>query len=797
MNNSIIKVQKSCRGIITWSNEKENNVVYTIDTLNDNNDDVIKHLFENTKINYKIQKQDYHFTHKTKTIDEFIKAEEKSEFYKGVNDNIKHYIKHFKYTGDTPEEIKVLRQNAKTVICPVTKETFVKKKDIKESPYFMDIINNGINNKISVYLNKIGGSKLQYIDDKFIILPDLFEYPINKKDIELFFQKDLISLFDFLTRLNFTLFIRDTKYKNVYDLTSELLEEVQKIIIQFYTSLLGGDYNKYIISYIVPDTKYDYIIIKFFLFDVYKGYRYISFIDYYKYILINEAINLLRSEQEIVYYKRFDINEKNNINCKDNLSYKLHHSYDLRKQMQIKPDQKKKPELEGIIHSNYATLKDVLTQGKNAKIEILNKQYQNVNTKGYCSLFLLVSVTIDSKETIYEVTLKTITYSTLRDNCLTCDNFKKQFYQKLTNIIQNNTESKIEYSNGYSSVEYYDYLPASLEIKIKPIEKPIIKARLYFLETATNYLEITLSKIKETKLDSQIILYMIYERHKDNEIGELMRKHLAETDDFVKKRILTKAILSSNNFLIREKAYFTNDEDTYFYVLWYYPKFEVIDKVAFEQLLITIKEACNKIMTTDNEIIRRKQEEQIDKLFREKFHTELSACTNYKEVYEGPEYIHNLKHLEKKHKTEIDELLNRFYIQEGYKGWSEKDIHMYPYLLFCNYPNEPSYNNFHMQIISFKSDDGIIRTKRAIQNYNYFDPGVTRGAPWELIKYYDYGKLDSILSYDIIYNKEMKEFQLGSFEDLMKKVGRDYQLLDVTKYPKNYDLQVLNKIISI
>ena len=50
-----------------------------------------------------------------------------------------------------------------------------------------------------------------------------------------------------------------------------------------------------------------------------------SFIDYFKQVPLNQIINLLETNQEIIYYETFDINTPNLENCKNNYLYNLYH----------------------------------------------------------------------------------------------------------------------------------------------------------------------------------------------------------------------------------------------------------------------------------------------------------------------------------------------------------------------------------------------------------------------------------------------------------------------------------------
>ena len=181
----------------------------------------------------------------------------------------------------------------------------------------------------------------------------------------------------------------------------------------------------------------------------------------------------------------------------------------------------------------------------------------------------------------------------------------------------------------------------------------------------------------------------------------------------------------------------------------------------FNDLLLKVFEDCKNL-----------NEPEIDIHLRNNYQKELATCTNYLTLYQGDSYLHNLKHLSLEHKTEIDELLKRFYNEVGYKDFTQQEISLYPYILFCNYPGSPSYNNFHIQIYSFKNINEMSKTKFDIRNYNYIDPNVSRAVAWELVRYYDYSQLDSIISYDLEYDKSTNTFNKDAFNELVKKAGR-------------------------
>lgn len=62
-----IKFLKSCRGLIKWKNNLGNNLVYTIDAPNENDNDnnFIDHLFYKTFVNHRLQKYNPEILEKT------------------------------------------------------------------------------------------------------------------------------------------------------------------------------------------------------------------------------------------------------------------------------------------------------------------------------------------------------------------------------------------------------------------------------------------------------------------------------------------------------------------------------------------------------------------------------------------------------------------------------------------------------------------------------------------------------------------------------------------------------------
>lgn len=281
-----------------------------------------------------------------------------------------------------PHEIKSLIFASKTVICPITKNTYVYKEN-KYPSYFVDIILNGPNNKIAKYMDKINGQSFYFVDNEFIIIPDLLKYPINQNDIDLWNfikeHKDPHTIYDFIIKLHFNLFIRDPniksrlymqdyKYKNVYTLEKNdaliLFKKIKIIVKTFYKNLFDYIDESLIMMYIYPDPKYNCFFIKFSLFDIHKGYKYLSFIDYFKTIPLDFAIKALESNQDLTYFNNFDINSKESENnCQNNFLYNLYRAHKKSKEYQ----------------SNFSTQTSIIkTYNKEPLINLLKKKMKKL-----------------------------------------------------------------------------------------------------------------------------------------------------------------------------------------------------------------------------------------------------------------------------------------------------------------------------------------------------------------------------------------------------------------------------------
>lgn len=474
---------------------------------------------------------------------------EVSETTKLCNDTVKKKV--FIGITDLPNVIRNVDDNYKNIysqinekkkfqICGIKKNTEKYMNKIEKYPlYFVDLLFND-DNKEKQLLKNANGNDFYYEDELVIILPDFVSNKfhllyvdewntlkdiINNQDINMKENYDLIL--NILYQVNFVLFIKDNtidkdniknyQFKSIFDFDRSnvhILESIKEKIIEFYKNkFFFGDEqiiqeiidNNLMDIYVNADTKYDFIVLNFSLVDRIKGRHYMSFIDLYKKIKLDDIIETVKSKNDqLIYFSRIEKDKANINNCPDN--FEVRHQNSL-----IGGDIKYKFNNIFFYPKKYNTIKQLFGIDF-GEIEVINQYAPANNTHSYCAEFFIIKVKNLKEEALFEISIKSITYNVLAKYKY-IGNYKNRLFgaQKLDSFNNKFIEKLDEIKLTKNKKYYFDYLPAVIEINVKKIDNnKSILVRNYLLEKAEDYKQHVLPIIKNANIKLNIIILLTW-----------------------------------------------------------------------------------------------------------------------------------------------------------------------------------------------------------------------------------------------------------------------------------------------
>jgi len=430
---------------------------------------------------------------------------------------------------DTIENI-TLDNDTTTYLCKILKNKPNPNKSNEYPEYFKNFILYDGETEIQ-YLKNNNGTKFYYKTEQFIIVPDIASKDdlfttgyINNwnnilKKIKLPNDDDIII--DFLSDIQFALFIKDNKvtselnlnkykYTDVFSFTKKDIEEdgilnnIKKTIYKFYDTNFFENKkildDKMIQIFINTDTKYNFVVINFIIFNVCTGNRSMSFIDLHRHLKLDELIDNIKNDDMNFYFTR--VNEKNikNVDCSDNLNIKFNikGGYDDISKIDLYSDNK---ETLNILFDNF----------KNDNLKILNNKHYGNIVHSYCSTFYLIKI----DNVIYEISFKSITYQILRDiiNNRTNNNIYKEFGNDFWKCLKKSITNKN--SINYKTHRYiFDELPGMVEIYIKKLNISDIRTPRYteYISESKEQYNDVLKNIKNNynMIDKSIIIHILW-----------------------------------------------------------------------------------------------------------------------------------------------------------------------------------------------------------------------------------------------------------------------------------------------
>jgi hypothetical protein len=678
---------------------------------------------------------------------------------------------------ENPNEIHDLDQD--NYLCRIIRKSTNPKK-IKEYPeYFLNIIGDESKNREILFLKQNRGDNFYMSSDKFIILPDisskddLFTYKYIdewnriKKSCELNF--DLIC--DFLANIQFVLFIKDTKYQEIFDFNKDnikILYDIKQFIKDFYATKFFD--NKYLLQdhqisiFVNSDTKYNFIVFNFIVYLPERYNRYISYIDLYRQFKLDNIIHMIKNGDDLYYFTRVNKKDTTNpdIDCSSDISL-------MNKE------------------GGYLSTLNKLF-GKDIKIfKVLNRKHFGNDQHQYCSTYSLVQV----NDSYYEVSIKSITYEILKNNQPKYRTFIRLFNQELNDIITNYSDIKhIKYDN----ITYvFEELPAVVDIYTKKLDNINFRyPDIFVTETSDIYhryiLPESLKRVND--IHQHLLLHLLWK----SEFRRICREqNIKNTVDILKYRddlvydalfndinnhnydqykdfwIFTKLLLNvepigiyildyfvfNDNFTFntkytdtegsyklylvnkKDKSMFKNIIDDYQknyrrkYILWYVPN----------ELRVTNYKILHEGVKKLHDILQNKYKQhqdspsQIDNVHKDFTQNNSNDvifydCTNFKELFEdSSKFIYNMRHIKKIDILEIDNLLNKIYkdkLVQIKKNFSS----------FIHYPNYYTFNILHMHTYDYTFDN----TTRSTMNY--MNLTYNRNFEWNI--FIKYVKIDSI-----------------------------------------------------
>lgn len=847
-----------CKGFIIMENKGIYNrkLIITKDILKSHNE---LELLDNINIKNCISKyKNCKLNFKKKLDKDFFEHIKHATYYTGYSDNIRHNVIIYEYnSNDIPSKIKKIIDDKKTYVCPINKDYAIANTGISNYTKYI------LETKNIQYLDKINGKEFYDIHDMHVIMPDFYKYPITTSDINLLYELNKIgdqsAIHEFLYNIHFVMYLKKyngniNKFLNNRNTLIDDLEIAKTTIYKFYNKL-GLDIidKEMVLISLYTDIKNGPLLIKFYLMNIFKSYTYTSFIEYFKTLKIDFVIQLLKSGQDIPYYKRFNIDDEDiDKYCSDNYFYlndksEKKYSYTPIKKKNIIKDNFYNKRLSDIIKGKKGDCYIKQVCGKKLdefddmgyndyKIVVEETHYKNINTRGYCQIFLLISLYKDEiKKTIYEIGIKTLTYNYLVNK--EDWNFSKKFYNILNSLNKNDIIERQKETN-YIKTEYVKNLPAIFEIKLVKKNRYLFPLRIFLKESSDQYWNDTLYKIKQTLPDCTIILKMVYlnilyKRIENIESDKLIKLIENSMDKHPWLKIVRKHFLNKNvglysenkNFLISKKVIYDDLYTDGKYILWYFPKITIkknkinnfidllmkIIKDGNDEIIITEKNQkkiytriYNSSLYKDNmgnvkdiesidgiNILRK-----LDSSFRYKYNDDFINCTDIKDIYNDINFIHNYKHLKKEHKTEISNLLIKFYDTVAFKPYQKIKKQYYE---LCNYPNHKKYNIFHMQLVNPIYDIKFDYVSFDPIHFNYVNPTMSRAVKWDYIRIYDYKRIDSILHYDTQINKndnidKISEQFKKDIKIMMNRGERNFEYFTVQIPKKDKIKYIINNL---
>jgi hypothetical protein len=422
-----LEFYKSCSGEIFFDRNDFSIKIRTVDMLDFDVNKIIQDMDIITKYDEKFDELD------TETKKELSTA----DFYYAYIPSVKTYINVEKIQKISQEKIisdKPIRSSSNIdFMCEITESNYELLDKKKSYPGFFKNIMCGTNAE-ETYLESIGAKRLFfYEDDELYIIINIAKSPISSDDVK--FIIDIIDndilpnidlLYYILSKLNFMIFLKDpvvnknnkknclaslNKYwfTDIFSLKRkdnefvDLLEQIKLKIHNFYLNIFFSnrpdlfDINALRIM-LNQETIYNFITFDFFLLDIYTSFKYTSFVDYMKYLSINELIDIIKKGDNLVMFQRITTNNKHiDTFCKNNPWYRLY-----------KNNLSDEPESSYSIKQNsiefIQPLQNKLFPGKYARVVKYNARRDDIF--GYCTQYFL----IDVENEYYVLNIKSINY---------------------------------------------------------------------------------------------------------------------------------------------------------------------------------------------------------------------------------------------------------------------------------------------------------------------------------------------------------------------------------------------------
>lgn len=732
-------------------------------------------------------------------------------------------------------------------ICEISAENLPK---ITTRKIEFDYNYNYINDDLRSYLKSISMEYLIHDDQNCVIFPHLQYYSPSINDHLILKQIDQIAdknhkrkqIYRYLQSFVFFLVLKDTngsllpiayslpaKAKLIDENTINGFSKIEiktkidlckKTIIDFYQNVFGLELNDFLVKIsICRNLEYRYFTLKFMAFNSYTSDKYESFIEENYWMDLNRYMSqisgensritltdrILASDANIV--EKCDLLNNNiieyAINQEIDLTGGKYTTYQLRKYLNPNNDSSKIIEL-------FSTFYD--TEGKSRYVS-----KDIVYTRVKCSWTMLLQI----GSIYHNLVIQSERFDTFHIN-------------QIENIINQNqnylsiNSAQIPQQSGQSKIFIDD-----MNVPCRLITYPIKQRTFNLIENQTKYLYDKLLEqiVTNGMVDNLVIVSHIYlneYKNKSNYVN-LIKSELAGHpifDKFFKDEILFS---DEGNFVINNKtlSYVNNIiPSENLYVMWYLAPIKITNHDKFIELLKTIKMKQKLWEETKNYTI--------DTLFKDSIDPNLKKLivesTNFYELFEHKKtFVYNSRHLEVKHKKEINRLLYKFTISRyvlnvslnfGNRRFSETksipqevsqlkinidtysdlfnhsslkeilrwikkqtnlsntdikemlNVYMkkYPYTAFCHYPNAIKYQIFHMHITNYDSDLALDLVLLSNQTIKYHNTADYRSLPWKYIKNTDLRDADILFASKYSYQHNLNEL-IQKFEETKKERG--------------------------
>jgi hypothetical protein len=703
----------------------------------------------------------------------------------------------------------------KTIMCEMTKDKYDKYADrLYTDAYYLDSVFDVDSEELRYYNDLFSAIGINIFKefmlstrDSFVIIPNMKTFSLTKEYlIDIGKRIELNDKINAVSYVDFSIHLADKSIVSIFSFTTDhipLLKQIRDSAKLFYSKMFfwGKDINpSNILITIRMYTRRKHIHIDMKFVNSKHKNMYKSFISYYRDITLDDLIARLENGDQLSYYQRFDAQ---NIANKKSASYEVCKDHPLFSYIESHRYSGKFL-IGNRYYEQYMELDVPLDVNDVDIIKSAQRVHSILDTidSTYCEN----NIVILSNGKYYSLHMKFVTYDILNMAQNGLVKYRKYYDDTIRKILA--VESPI-YTYSQETEIYENYIiencPTMIEMELIEIHNPMKLFHFTITETSEQYND-RLAIMKQNQINGGIIFeqilinvarFCVYNKFPDlrkskNPIMVSFRQtNIIVWDGRFERAVNSLSFMLSNvihpgiiyfltkDYVIFEDFYITQKLENKYDVLWYLTNMEISNGsiIEFGHLIREI----NKLYTPSEEkdFVRTYPSGRIDYTMRNipllikmyevlEIHRTNKLTLEFNQKVREMSFVHNMRHLNKKHKGTIDILLKYFIelLCQAKRG-CVNDLFM-----FSHYPNSSKYNVYHMHIISFSvknSKDGSIELDKRYHKVNDM-----RLYEWySVIKQIDFSKRAITMTFDVVVDKNATEEDAKSeLERRLIKYGR-------------------------